>query len=123
MEVPDSFILNKCDEEILANSSYHMLISTLEFLKEVMPGNRLPPVFKTSTKTKQGIQDLLDFIRSAKPIIDRSQETALQLKKWIKSEFGNFGLKTIENLPFPYPSDFEALEEIALEMIRKSLLL
>ncbi|EMO52453.1 LAO/AO transport system ATPase [Leptospira noguchii] len=123
MEVPDSFILNKCDEEILANSSYHMLISTLEFLKEVMPGNRLPPVFKTSTKTKQGIQDLLDFIRSAKPIMDRSQETTLQLKKWIKSEFGNFGLKTIENLPFPYPSDFETLEEIALEMIRKNLLL
>ncbi|MCH1913917.1 protein kinase [Leptospira noguchii] len=123
MEVPDSFILNKCDEEILANSSYHMLISTLEFLKEVMPGNRLPPVFKTSTKTKQGIQDLLDFIRSAKPIMDRSQETTLQLKKWIKSEFGNFGLKTIENLPFSSPSDFETLEEIALEKIRKSLLL
>ncbi|EMK25859.1 LAO/AO transport system ATPase [Leptospira kirschneri] len=123
MEVPDSFILNKCDEETLANSSYHMLISTLEFLKEVMPGNRLPPVFKTSVKTKQGIQDLLDFIRSAKPTVDRSQETALQLKKWIKNEFGNFGLKTIKDFPFPYSLNFEALEEIALQKIRKSLLL
>ncbi|AKH79206.1 protein kinase [Leptospira interrogans] len=123
MEVPDSFILNKCDEKTLANSSYHMLISTLEFLKDVMPGNRLPPVFKTSTKTKQGIQDLLDFIRSANPIVDRSQETVLQLKKWIKNEFGNFGLKTIEDVSFPYSSNFETLEEIALQKIRKNLLL
>ncbi|EKO15312.1 MULTISPECIES: LAO/AO transport system ATPase [Leptospira] len=123
MEVPDSFILNKCDEKILANSSYHMLISTLEFLKDVMPGNRLPPVFKTSTKTKQGIQDLLDFIRSANPIVDRSQETVLQLKKWIKNEFGNFGLKTIEDVSFPYSSNFETLEEIALQKIRNNLLL
>ncbi|AAN51632.2 protein kinase [Leptospira interrogans] len=123
MEVPDSFILNKCDEKTLANSSYHMLISTLEFLKDVMPGNRLPPVFKTSTKTKQGIQDLLDFICSANPIVDRSQETVLQLKKWIKNEFGNFGLKTIEDVSFPYSSNFETLEEIALQKIRKNLLL
>ncbi|AKP27964.1 protein kinase [Leptospira interrogans] len=123
MEVPDSFILNKCDEKTLANSSYHMLISTLEFLKDVMPGNRLPPVFKTSTKTKQGIQDLLDFIRSANPIVDRSQETVLQLKKWIKNEFGNFGLKTIEDVSFPYSSNFETLEEIALQKIQKNLLL
>ncbi|WP_426487107.1 protein kinase [Leptospira interrogans] len=123
MEVPDSFILNKCDEKTLANSSYHMLISTLEFLKDVMPGNRLPPVFKTSTKTKQGIQDLLDFIRSANPIVDRSQETVLQLKKWIKNEFGNFGLKTIEDVSFLYSSNFETLEEIALQKIRKNLLL
>lgn len=50
MEVPDSFILNKCDEKTLANSSYHMLISTLEFLKDVMPGNRLPPVLKLPLK-------------------------------------------------------------------------
>ncbi|EMF74158.1 protein kinase [Leptospira interrogans] len=123
MEVPDSFILNKCDEKTLANSSYHILISTLEFLKDVMPGNRLPPVFKTSTKTKQGIQDLLDFICSANPIVDRSQETVLQLKKWIKNEFGNFGLKTIEDVSFPYSSNFETLEEIALQKIRKNLLL
>ncbi|KAK2617438.1 MULTISPECIES: protein kinase [Leptospira] len=123
MEVPDSFILNKCDEKTLANSSYHMLISTLEFLKDVMPGNRLPPVFKTSTKTKQGIQDLLDFICSANPIVDRSQEIVLQLKKWIKNEFGNFGLKTIEDVSFPYSSNFETLEEIALQKIRKNLLL
>ncbi|WP_061270872.1 protein kinase [Leptospira interrogans] len=123
MEVPDSFILNKCDEKTLANSSYHMLISTLEFLKDVMPDNRLPPVFKTSTKTKQGIQDLLDFICSANPIVDRSQETVLQLKKWIKNEFGNFGLKTIEDVSFPYSSNFETLEEIALQKIRKNLLL
>lgn len=123
MEVPDSFILNKCDEKTLANSSYHMLISTLEFLKDVMPGNRLPPVFKTSTKTKQGIQDLLDFIRSANPIVDRPQKTVLQLKKWIKNEFGNFGLKTIEDVSFPYSSNFETLEEIALQKIRKNLLL
>lgn len=121
MEVPDSFILNKCDEEVLANSSYHMLITTLEFLKDVMPGKNLPPVFKTSTKTKYGIDDLLEFIRKAKPAVDRSKETDLQLKKWIKNEYGNFGVKILETLPHPDPSSFETLEGMALREIRKNL--
>nr|WP_207765008.1 protein kinase [Leptospira kmetyi] len=121
MEVPDSFILNKCDEEVLANSSYHMLITTLEFLKDIMPGKNLPPVFKTSTKTKQGISELLDFIRNAKPNSDRSKETDLQLKKWIKNEFGNFGLKIVEALPCSSSLSFETLEGKALEEIRKNL--
>lgn len=121
MEVPDSFIINKCDEEVLANSSYHMLTTTLEFLKDVMPGKNLPPVFKTSAKTKYGIDDLLEFIRKAKPTVDRSKETDLQLKKWIKNEFGNFGLKIIEHLPYSDPSSFETLEDRALQEIRKNL--
>ncbi|AVQ13856.1 Putative LAO/AO transport system ATPase [Leptospira santarosai] len=124
MEVPDSFILNKCDEEVLTNSSYHMLISTLEFLKDVMPGKNLPPVFKTSAKTKYGIGELLDFIRKTKPTADRFKETDLQLKKWIKNEYGNFGLKAIENLetlPHSDFSSFETLEGKALQEIRKNL--
>lgn len=121
MEVPDSFILNKCDEEVLANSSYHMLITTLEFLKDIMPGKELPPVFKTSTKTKYGIAELLDFIRKARPVADRSKETDLQLRKWIKNEYGNFGLKVIENLPYSPGSGFETLEGLALEEIRRKL--
>ncbi|MDI7214257.1 protein kinase [Leptospira santarosai] len=124
MEIPDSFILNKCDEEVLANSSYHMLISTLEFLKDVMPGKNLPPVFKTSAKTKYGIDELLDFIRKTKPAADRFKETDLQLKKWIKNEYGNFGLKAIENLetlPHSDFSSFETLEGKALQEIRKNL--
>ncbi|XDD52216.1 protein kinase [Leptospira sp. WS92.C1] len=121
MEVPDSFILNKSDETALANSSYHMLITTLEFLKDMMPGKNLPPVFKTSTKTKQGIVELLDFIRKANPAIDRSLETQLQLKKWIKNEYGNFGLRKIENLPYSGSKDFETLEALALQEIQKNL--
>ncbi|PJZ52835.1 protein kinase [Leptospira adleri] len=121
MEVPDSFILNKCDEEQLANSSYHMLITTLEFLKDIMPGKNLPPVFKTSTKTKVGISELLDFIRKTIPFGDRSKETLLQLKKWIKNEYGNFGLRLIENLPYSGSTNFETLESLALDEIKRHL--
>ncbi|MDV6236423.1 protein kinase [Leptospira ellisii] len=121
MEVPDSFILNKCDETALANSSFHMLVTTLEFLKDVMPGKSVPPVFKTSTKTKQGIAELLDFIRKAKPAPDRSEETVLQLKKWIKNEYGNFGLRSIESISSDVSNEFETLEETALREIGKNL--
>ncbi|AOP36246.1 protein kinase [Leptospira tipperaryensis] len=121
MEVPDSFILNKCDEEQLANSSYHMLITTLEFLKDMMPGKNLPPVFKTSTKTKVGIVELLEFIRKAVPSGDRSKETLLQLKKWIKNDYGNFGLRLIENLPYSSSTNFEILESLALDEIKRHL--
>lgn len=37
MEVPDAFILNKCDEESLARASFHTLSTTLEFLRDIVP--------------------------------------------------------------------------------------
>ncbi len=96
MEVPNAFIINKCDEESLANSSYHMLQSTLEFIKDILPGQGLPPIFRTSVTKRIGIQELLRFILEYPTRKNRNEETISQLMQWIRSEYGRFGLSFFE---------------------------
>ncbi|EQA35788.1 putative LAO/AO transport system ATPase [Leptospira inadai serovar Lyme str. 10] len=121
MEVPNAFILNKCDEESLAMASYHTLTNTLEFLRDLTPGGAIPPVFMTSVKTKRGIQELLQYIVSRTPGSKRDLETATQVRKWIKTEFGNFGLQVLSNIRFPANLSFEQCEALALAEVRKKL--
>ncbi|MCU0823968.1 MAG: protein kinase [Leptospira sp.] len=97
MEVPNAFIINKCDEESLANSSYHMLQSTLEFIKDILPGQDLPPIFRTSVTKRTGIQELLRFILEYPTRKNRNEETLSQLMQWIRSEYGRFGLSVFES--------------------------
>lgn len=97
MEVPDAFIINKCDEESLANSSFHMLQSTLEFIKDILPGQNLPPIFRTSVTKRLGIEELLQFILKYEHRKDHNLEIKNQLSQWVKAEFGRFGLKFLEN--------------------------
>ncbi|EPG66012.1 LAO/AO transport system ATPase [Leptospira wolffii] len=119
MEVPNAFILNKCDEESLARASFHTLSTTLEFLKEIVPGGKIPPIFLTSVKTKKGIKELLEFIVSQKPDPERRNETDLQLRKWVKGEYGNFGLGVLEELGLKSGETFENLEETFSAAVKK----
>lgn len=119
MEVPDAFILNKCDEEALAKASYHTLTHTLEFLRDLSPGGSVPPVFMTSVKTKRGIPDLLEYIVSEKPGDKREEETLLQIRKWVKNEYGNFGVRILSEIRFPKNADYETYEALAETEIRK----
>ncbi|PJZ76463.1 protein kinase [Leptospira neocaledonica] len=121
MEVPDAFILNKCDEENLARASYHTLSTTLEFLRDIVPGGSIPPIFLTSVKTKKGIQELLDFVLKSKPHPKRSSETKIQIEKWIKTEYGNFGLSFSETLGNSPPKKYEEWENFFNSEIRKRL--
>jgi len=137
MEVPDAFIINKCDEESLANASYHMLETTLSFLKDILPDQKLPPIFKTSVMKKTGIKELLKFILFYEKRSDKSKETRIQLSKWIESEFGQWGKRLINdseknNNIFerfvranPYDSvtniSYEKLEEAALFKINSHI--
>ncbi|WP_411821413.1 protein kinase [Leptospira sp. 'Mane'] len=93
MEVPDAFIINKCDEESLANSSYYMLQTTLEFIKDILPDQNLPPIFKTSVVKRTGVKELLSYILSYNKRKDKNYETKTQLKKWLVAEFGHWGLR------------------------------
>ena len=112
METPDAFIINKCDEEELANSSYNALTSTLEFMKGTRADGNLPPIFRTSVVTGLGVDGLLDFVLARRPLKERSQETRLQIMKWLKNEYGNFGMRAIDGLRLNYSQDYESLEEI-----------
>ena len=98
MEVPDAFIINKCDEEGLANSSYHLLLSTLEFLKDVLPNQKLPPVFKTSVVKKLGIAEVWNFVASKPQRKDSQKEIIYQLEKWVRNEYGRYGVRIFKSM-------------------------
>lgn len=124
MEVPDAFIINKFDEEGLANSSYHLLLSTLEFLKDVLPNQKLPPVFKTSVVKKKGITEVWDFATSKPKKKDHSVEVIYQLEKWVRNEYGRFGLRIFQSLHLadisPTPS-YEQMEAMVIGEIGKRI--
>ncbi|MCC6276081.1 MAG: protein kinase [Leptospiraceae bacterium] len=112
MEVPDAFIINKCDEEELAKSSYYTLESSLAFLKDIL-GGKIPRIFLSSATKKLGIDSLFKFILEMKAHKSRETELILQLKKWLKTEYGQFGLRIFENRKneFGAGSDYETTEE------------
>lgn len=117
MEIPDAFIINKCDEKELANSSYHMLLNSLEFLKEILNEKKdFPPVFLCSVLKKIGISELSQFIFQIPRTYLRPEEKRLQLQKWAKNEFGIRGLTLLEKkfLHLQYTS-FEDMEESYLK--------
>jgi len=64
MEVPDTFIINKCDEKKLAETSYHLLKTSLGFARIASENHphSSPPIFLTSASTQHGIEALADFI-------------------------------------------------------------
>jgi LAO/AO transport system ATPase len=120
MEVPDAFVINKCDEESLANSSYHMLQTTLEFLKDVLPSHQIPPVFRTSVVKKKGIDELWGFMRQRLSPKDKVREARYQLEKWVRNEYGRFGIRHLKSIQalIQNETDYEAMEARFLESIK-----
>jgi LAO/AO transport system ATPase len=122
MEVPDAFIINKCDEIELANSSYHLLLSTLEFLKDILPNQKLPPVFKTSVVKKFGINEVWDFVVKKPQKKDHQKEVIYQLEKWVRNEYGRYGVRIFKSMleEERYSNlTYENLESKFLERIAK----
>ncbi|MCG8314754.1 MAG: hypothetical protein MI976_16215 [Pseudomonadales bacterium] len=103
MEIPDSFIVNKCDEEKLARTSYHMLRTSLKQAKLVEShaeddfhqANK-DNIFLTSAVKNKGIVELAQFITQQKirHQLDREQ---FYLQKSIQKKYGEFGLTILAN--------------------------
>jgi LAO/AO transport system kinase len=119
MEVPDAFIINKMDEESLGESSYHMLINTLEFLRDVLPSQKLPPVFKTSVTKKRGIDELWEFISNQKFQKNRNKESLYQLEKWIRNEYGRFGIRIFREHDQRLLEHFESYEVAEIDFLSR----
>lgn len=123
MEIPDCFVINKCDEKELASASYHMLFNSLEFLKDILHQKESPKIFQTSVIKKIGIQELLDYLLHSPIPKDKGQEAILQFKKWVKNEYGNWGLRVLEPLLLESSlKEYEALEELFLTNLAQRLL-
>jgi LAO/AO transport system kinase len=99
MEVPDVFVVNKCDEEALARRSVLELQSALE-LATGAGRDGSPRVFQTSARTGLGLDALVAYLaeeagRPVDPAVRMAQETFF-LRKAIAEEYGRFGLEQLE---------------------------
>ncbi|MBK8971464.1 MAG: protein kinase [Hahellaceae bacterium] len=107
MEIPDAFVVNKCDEEALAQKSLHMLQSSLKLthlaLDQRKPARRL--VFMTSAMRKRGIDELAAHLvglhNDTGSRRDRKAQEDYHLRKWIRQEYGRYGIRVYEQRVLP----------------------
>ncbi len=94
MEVPDGFVLSKCDVGEAAERSLAALRASVQLARGDLP------VIKTSARSGDGIAELLDAIRGARgrrrPWADRE---AHFLEAWIRAEYGRAGLALLAGRP------------------------
>lgn len=97
MEIPQAFVITKCDAEDLAKRSLYQLQSSLDFLQKVDATSEPPSVFQTSSVRKTGFSELAEFIAAAAPL-NAAAETEREdyfLRKEIRYYWGEYGLKKI----------------------------
>lgn len=99
MEIPDVFIINKCDQEEAVRSSYHALRVSLSFAR---PGEEQDlPVMLTSAQTGTGIDALADDWRQAAQQPLRrglAEKEAYYFERWVRDEYGRHGLQRLQTL-------------------------
>ncbi len=110
MEVPDTFIINKCDEDALAKKSLHLLKSSLKlaqiYVHDTANGStetKLPrDIFLTSAIKRKGLDELTNHILkvSQNAVSDKvvHQQETYFLNKWIRQAYGEFGLSIYRHL-------------------------
>jgi LAO/AO transport system kinase len=103
MEIPDTFIINKCDEDALAKRSLHLLKSSLKLASIYVDHQEAKKknIFLTSATKRKGIDEFCQFI------LEQIQETICQsrlnqqeeyfLHKWVKQAYGEFGMVIFEH--------------------------
>jgi LAO/AO transport system kinase len=103
MEIPDSFIVNKCDEEKLARTSYHMLRSSLKQARLVelnaeddYRNAARDQIFLTSALNRLGIDALAQAILNIPRRRTLQQCEVCYLKKGVQRRFGEFGLDILK---------------------------
>ncbi|HRP68948.1 MAG TPA: protein kinase [Turneriella sp.] len=102
MEMPQAFIITKCDAEDLARKSYHQLRASLNFLGriEALPGEErhIPNIFQTSSLNKTGFEELADFLINSKPlsVTEEAKREEYFLKKELRYFYGEFGVEVMQ---------------------------
>ena len=103
MEIPDAFILNKCDEPS-AERSYYQLRASLGLAR---PDAETLPIFRTSARTGSGIEALSAAMMAA---VAAGPTRALELReaalveRWVSAEWGRRGSQLLASMPGGAPA-------------------
>jgi LAO/AO transport system kinase len=128
MEVPDVFVVNKCDQEPLARRSLAELTSVLEFSQM---GVGAPRIFQTSAVSGLGIDELTAFLAEQARIRPtpgaRRRQEGFFLRKTVAERYGRFGTEEFDRvfpagtLPEASAAALEDLEDRVFAVIRARL--
>jgi LAO/AO transport system ATPase len=91
IEIPDSFILNKCDDPA-AGQSYYQLRSSLSLARPF--DEELPAIFKTSARTGEGIEELTTAMHKVvgeRPRHSEDERETYFFHRWVEDEWGATG--------------------------------
>lgn len=110
MEVPNTFIINKCDEDALAKKSLHLLRSSLKlaqiYVHDAAQGHTETQsprdIFLTSAIKKKGLTELAQYILDISGTAVSTEQIKAQenyfLNKWIRQAYGEFGINIYNHL-------------------------
>lgn len=115
MEMPDAFIVNKCDEKKLARETHNMLKGGLGSSLAVQGETAEREIFLTSTLDNTGIADLANHIGiDLISTLDRDFAPAEQhlFERWVAQAYGQFGLDKMRQRAHELPkSGVEAMQQ------------
>lgn len=100
MEIPQAFVITKCDAEDLAKRSLYQLQSSLDFMQKVDSSVKPPEIFQTSSVRKSGFDELAAFVQAAEPLAsgaDLERENYF-LRKEVRYYFGEYGIKALATM-------------------------
>ena len=128
MEIPDTFIVNKCDEEQHARRSRHLLESSLQLTRTEHEQTSRPQVFMTSVVAKKGIEELTEHIVT----LAGKNNTAANyekrelhfLLKWVRQQYGEYGYRVFQQRYLPslkHTMTYEEKEQGFKELIETIL--
>jgi LAO/AO transport system kinase len=94
MEIPDAFVLNKCDDPS-AERSYHQLRGSLWLAR---PFEAEPvPIHRTSARSGQGIDELTEALLAAPGgDSDFAAREAHFFARWVRDEWGRVGARFLD---------------------------
>ena len=112
MEVPNFFIMNKCDEENLAKKSYFQLKTSLNFISHIEE-EKVPQIFLTSALNNIGIDEVRDTIKEINSEnSDYNEEYFYQ--KALRAAFGSLGQEILESNKILFDSTKSFDENLSL---------
>ena len=118
MDIPDAFVVNKCDEASLARRSVYELRAALQVARL---GTTEPTIFETSAVTGRGVPELARYLCRV-PM--RRPDLVHFVRRALQDAYGRFGVRVweegggpaaLEAVPSPI---YEDVEGAALAMVR-----
>lgn len=100
MEIPQAFVITKCDAEDLAKRSLYQLQSSLDFVQKVDGDLKPPQIFQTSSVRKAGFDELAAFVAASEQLSKRGdlERETYFLRKEVRYYFGEYGIKALAGL-------------------------